>query len=52
MLKASGGFAYITDAENRELVTIDLARGAVSHRTKLAHTPVEMAVTTGGPSSS
>ena len=43
-IKVAGDKAYVTDAENKELVVIDLESGKVAKRISLANTPVEMAV--------
>ncbi|GAB3939205.1 hypothetical protein [Corynebacterium tapiri] len=47
ILKVSGSDAYITDAENNELVVVDLKKGEVSLRHKLDFSPVEMEISTG-----
>lgn len=44
ILQVSGTDAYITDAENNELVIIDLQKGEVTLRHPLEHSPIEMAV--------
>lgn len=49
ILKAAGGMAYVTDAENEELVVVDLETGDVAERYSLDVTAVEMAVVTGLP---
>ncbi|QEH94532.1 hypothetical protein FV141_00360 [Dermacoccus abyssi] len=46
-IKVAGDKAYVTDAENKELVVIDLESGKVAKRISLANTPVEMAVVDG-----
>jgi len=46
-IKVAGDKAYVTDAENKQLVVIDLEKGSVTKRIPLAHTPVEMAVVDG-----
>ena len=47
ILKAAGDRAYITDAEAKELVVIDLDEGSVVARHDLDVAPVEMAIATG-----
>ncbi|MFC7400943.1 hypothetical protein [Citricoccus sp. GCM10030269] len=49
ILKAADNMAYVTDAENQKLVTIDLEAGEVVDEIDLSVTPVEMAVATGYP---
>lgn len=49
ILKAADGMAYITDAENKKLVVVDLAAGEVVNEMDLGVVPVEMAVVTGHP---
>lgn len=44
ILKAANGYAYITDAQKKELVIIDLLRGKETKRYELDFKPVEMAV--------
>ncbi|MEX3505267.1 hypothetical protein [Corynebacterium sp. LK2510] len=44
ILKVHEGIAYVTDAENRELVTVDLFNGVVENRQKLSFAPVEMEI--------
>lgn len=44
ILKSDNGYAYVTDAENKELVVIDLLSDAEPVRHKLDVTPVEMTV--------
>ncbi|MDO5634793.1 MAG: hypothetical protein Q4G34_07985, partial [Micrococcus sp.] len=51
ILKVSGSTAYVTDAENRKLVVVDLASGTVEREVELEFAPVEMAVVTGEPES-
>ncbi|MDO4917956.1 hypothetical protein [Kocuria sp.] len=46
-VKVAGGNAYVTDAENRKLHVVDLAKGQVVRSIDLPQTPVELAVTTG-----
>lgn len=47
IVKTAGNFAYVTDAENRQLVVIDLRSNTVKHRFQLDFAPVEMSVITG-----
>lgn len=47
ILKTSGSLAYVTDAENQQLVVIDLEAGEVVNEVDLEVTPVEMAVVDG-----
>ncbi len=47
VVKVAGSRAYVTDAERKELVVIDVRAGTVSNRFPLDHAPVEMAVVTG-----
>ncbi|GAB3694951.1 hypothetical protein GCM10027595_08050 [Corynebacterium nasicanis] len=47
ILKVSGNIAYLTDAENKELVLVDLDTGEVTERFTLDVTPVEIAVVDG-----
>ncbi|MEV4901949.1 hypothetical protein AB0K08_11465 [Citricoccus sp. NPDC055426] len=49
ILKVAGSMAYVTDAENRQLVIIDLESGVVVKEVDLEVTPVEMAVVDGHP---
>ena len=49
ILKVDGERAYVTDAERRELVVVDLHDRAVVARHALDVTPVELAVVTGRP---
>jgi hypothetical protein len=49
ILKAAGSMAYVTDAENRKLVIVDLAAGEIVNEIDLEVAPVEMAVVTGHP---
>lgn len=49
VVKVAGTNAYVTDAEQRKLVVVDLTKAAVTKRIDLPHTPVEMAVVTGSP---
>ena len=49
ILKTAGDLAYVTDAENRKLVVIDLVKGEKVNEVDLERTPVEMAVVTGVP---
>ena len=44
ILKADDGYAFITDANKKELVIIDLYKGEVTNRYELDYQPVEMAV--------
>ena len=44
ILKAANGYAYITDAQKKELVVIDLLRGKETDRYELDFEPTEMAV--------
>nr|WP_278722689.1 hypothetical protein [Corynebacterium accolens] len=44
ILKAANGYAYITDAQKKELVVIDLLRGKETERYELDFEPTEMAV--------
>lgn len=46
-IKVAGEKAYVTDAENKSLVVIDLHEGKVDKTIKLPHTPVELAVVDG-----
>lgn len=46
-IKVAGHDVYVTDAENRKLVVVDLEKGEVEKTFDLPHTPVEIAVTTG-----
>lgn len=47
VLKTAGDRAYVTDAESRELVVVDLTNGTVERRIELPGAAVEIAVTTG-----
>ncbi|MDY6054979.1 hypothetical protein [Micrococcus sp.] len=47
ILKVAGETAYVTDAENKKLVTVDLKAGKVVKEVDLPFAPVEMAVVTG-----
>lgn len=47
ILKVAGDVAYVTDAENEELVLIDLKKGEVSDRHDLGFSPTEMAIADG-----
>ncbi|WIM68444.1 hypothetical protein QP027_03340 [Corynebacterium breve] len=47
ILQVAGEYAYITDAENRELIVIDLFDNEIVQRHELDFAPVEMAVATG-----
>ncbi|REE03732.1 hypothetical protein [Citricoccus muralis] len=49
ILKVADSMAYVTDAENQQLVVIDLEAGEVVNEFDLEVTPVEMAVVTGHP---
>ena len=49
VLRIAGDHAYVTDAENNELVVIDLTSGEEVARHELPVTPVEMAVADGKP---
>ncbi|WP_313816453.1 PQQ-binding-like beta-propeller repeat protein [Citricoccus sp.] len=49
IVKVADSMAYVTDAENQQLVVIDLESGEVAHEFDLEVTPVEMAVVTGHP---
>ncbi|WP_335342020.1 hypothetical protein [Micrococcus lacusdianchii] len=51
ILKVAGHTAYVTDAENRELVAVDLGTGETVLEEDLEFAPVEMAVVTGEPES-
>lgn len=51
ILKVAGHTAYVTDAENRKLVAVDLETGATVLEEDLEFAPVEMAVVTGEPES-
>ncbi|WP_257183619.1 hypothetical protein [Corynebacterium cystitidis] len=44
ILKTAGGLAYITDAENQELVVVNLINGEVEQRHQLDFAAVEMVV--------
>ncbi|MEX3516659.1 hypothetical protein VVR26_04220 [Corynebacterium camporealensis] len=44
ILKSADGYAYITDAENQELVVVDLHKREVTKRIELDFQPTEMAV--------
>lgn len=46
-LKVAGNLAYVTDAQNKKLVVIDLTSNTTVRTLDLAHAPVEIAVTTG-----
>lgn len=47
VLRTAGDRAYVTDAEEQELVVVDLTAGAVERRIDLPAAAVEMVVTTG-----
>lgn len=47
ILKVAGDVAYITDAENQELVLVDLTTGEVTQRHELGFSPTEMAIADG-----
>ncbi|MDN5571101.1 MAG: hypothetical protein L0G22_07610 [Propionibacteriaceae bacterium] len=47
IVKAAGGFAYVTDAAANTLSVVDLTSGQVTATHPLPVTPVEMAVVTG-----
>jgi len=49
VLRVVGDHAYVTDAENNELVVVDLTSGEEAARHELPITPVEMAVADGKP---
>lgn len=49
ILKAAGSMAYVTDAENRKLVIVDLEAGKIVNEIDLEVAPVEMTVVTGHP---
>ncbi|MET7577160.1 outer membrane protein assembly factor BamB family protein [Micrococcus luteus] len=51
ILKVAGNTAYVTDAENRRLVAVDLETGETVLEKDLEFAPVEMAVVTGQPES-
>lgn len=51
ILKVAGNTAYVTDAENRRLVAVDLETGEKVLEKELDFAPVEMAVVTGEPES-
>ena len=51
ILKVAGRTAYVTDAENRKLVAVDLETGERVLEEDLEFAPVEMAVVTGEPES-
>ena len=51
ILKVAGHTAYVTDAENRKLVAVDLETGERVLEEDLEFAPVEMAVVTGEPES-
>ena len=42
ILKVDGDIAYVTDAENKEFLMVDLKEGEVVTRTELDFAPVEM----------
>lgn len=44
ILKAEDGYAFVTDANKKELVVIDLFEGKEANRFKLDIKPTEMAV--------
>lgn len=48
-VKVAGSTAYVTDAENKKLVLVDLTADKVVSSFDLPHTPVEMAVVDGSP---
>lgn len=49
MIKTAGNLAYVTDAESKELIVIDLTTNKVKDRFQLNFAPVEMVVITGEP---
>ncbi|MDO4239015.1 hypothetical protein [Micrococcus sp.] len=51
ILKVAGNTAYVTDAENKKLVAVDLETGEKVLEEDLEFAPVEMAVVTGEPES-
>lgn len=48
-VKVAGGYAYVTDAQRRQVAVVDLNKPRVTARYTMPATPVEIAVVTGFP---